>query len=91
MMRRLANYELSSGAREALRKASAINEQARETLLETQRAFAANVAPALEMWRLQLPKVQDWFVEYGPMLAARQAAQRRLAMNADAVAVGKHA
>lgn len=95
VIRRITNYQLPPSVRDAVDKArsfrltpevadtiAAINEQTRNTLLETQRVFASNVVPSLDRWRLQLPKAQEWFRRYGPMLAQIAENARAIWINA---------
>jgi hypothetical protein len=67
---RAAKFEMSPATRDAL--AAALEdaaEQARRASEAWQQSFARVIAPTIEQWRLQLPKVQTWAADYGPVLA----------------------
>lgn len=65
-IRQLQAIRFSPQLTEAL---AAISKQAQTALTAWQRSVAATVAPALEQWSLQLPKVQAWVKAYGPTIA----------------------
>lgn len=82
LIRRAARHEMPPALRETLAKARAVRltpetreavavfaEQGRQAAETAQRVFATTIAPALEQWSLQLPRVEEWIKQYGPMLA----------------------
>jgi hypothetical protein len=67
---RAAKFEMSPTTRDALAVAlEGAAEQARRASEAWHESFARVIAPTIEQWRLQLPKVQTWAANYGPVLA----------------------